>query len=145
MEHERNKFRWYPGWVWWLPVYFRILGSPSTTGAALQPSTINFIPAPQLQATFTWNYIPAFTPFATDTSQLGYVIDGVNGWEGFAVWHAVAMALEKLEQDSSYAQSRVEAFRTRIETMASERHSGDPERIHDVFVDYDMFGLGNPG
>ena len=142
MEFERNRFRWYPGWVTWLPVFFRMLGTATISGPALTPGTINFIPAPSMIAQFTLNYIPCFQPFALDGSQNNNVIDGVNGWEGMAVWGAVASALEKLEQDSSYAQAKKEQFRERIQAMAGDRHAGDPERIHDVQVDYDIFGFG---
>ena len=37
MEHERNRFRWYNGWVAWLPVWFRLLGTASQSGAVLTP------------------------------------------------------------------------------------------------------------
>lgn len=141
MEHERNRFRWYPGWVTWLPVYFRLLGTATMSGPSLTPGSINFIPAPSMVATFTLNYIPCFQPFATDGSQDGYVIDGVNGWEGMAIWSAVAMCKEKLQESSEFALAKVEQFRARIQAMAGDRHAGDPERIHDVMVDFDIFGM----
>jgi hypothetical protein len=141
MEYERNRFRWYPGWVTWLPVFFRLLGTATMSGATLTPGTINFIPAPSMIAQFSLNYIPCFQPFATDGTQDSMVIDGVNGWEGMAVWNAVAMCKEKLQEDPAFALGKVEQFRARIQAMAGDRHAGDPERIHDVQVDYDIFGF----
>ena len=145
-EWRRNSFRWYPGWVSWLPVYFRMLGTATVSGAALTPGTINFIPAPSMVATFVLNYIPCFQPFALDGSQNGNVIDGVNGWQFMAVWGAVASCKEKLELDSSVAFTRKEQARQRIQAMAGDRYAGEPEPVHDMAAETDIFGswmIGN--
>lgn len=141
MESERNRFRWYPGWFYNMPVYYRLLGSQSATGAALMPARINFIPAPSAVYSITLNYIAAFRPFLTDGTEDLYIFDGINGWEGFATWNVAAICLEKMQKDSSYARARAEEFKRRIQGLAADRDAGSPERPHDVSSDYSPWGV----
>jgi hypothetical protein len=78
------------------------------------------------------NYYPCFTPFLTDGTQDGWSFNGVNGWEGVAVWQVVVMAKQKLKEDASLAMNRVEQFRRRIKALASKNDAGSSERIKDV-------------
>jgi hypothetical protein len=142
MESERNAFRWLSAWFYDTPVYFRLQGTPDSTGANLAPSNINFIPSPNSNFAVTLNYYPVFRPFLTDGTEDNNVFDGINGWEGHAIWAVTAICLEKLKQDSSFARAQVEKFTQRIEALAPDRHAGDPERVHDTLTGgNDAFGF----
>jgi hypothetical protein len=142
MEGERNMFRYYPGWYYQTPIYFRIQGAPMSVAAALQPPMLNFIPAPNATTSFMLHYVPTFGKWLTDGTQDGLVFDGVNGFEAYAIWGAVAMALEKLEQDSSFAQRKQEEQKKRIQAMAVDRMAGQAERVADVTGDVDIWPWG---
>lgn len=141
-ESDRNIYSNFPafGWYYNTPVRFRLHGVPSSTGAIAPPPTMTFIPGPSSATQVTVNYIPAFQQFATDGTEDGNVFDGINGWEGFAIWNATAIALEKLEQNSEFARTQLENFRTRIVGLAPDHHAGDPEKVHDILAN-DSEGL----
>ena len=124
MEAERNRFRWYPGWFYNQPVYYR-----------LQGNSIGFIPVPSGAFTVTLNYYPTFTKFATNGTQDASTFDGVNGWEEYAVWKAAADCIAKEENDPAYALGKVAELRARIEGLAALRDAGNAERVHDVTGD----------
>lgn len=145
MESERNAFRYWSGWVYPMPLYYRILGSPQSTGATLQPSRINFIPQPAAINTVVLNYYPRFRPFATDGTEDNFRFDGIAGWENFAVWKVVAFCLEKMEQNSEFAMARAAEIEQRIRDLAVDRDAGNAERVHDVGIDYEPFGFGGTG
>jgi hypothetical protein len=140
MEAERNRFRWYPGWYYNQPVFYRLLGSPVTKAAVLQPRRINFIPQPAAVNTIVLNYYPVFTPFATDGTEDNFVFDGINGWESYIIWKVAAICLEKMEQSSEFAMTRAEEVRLRVLELASDNDAGNAERIHDVAADAEPFG-----
>lgn len=142
MEAERNRFRWYPGWYYNQPVWWRILGTPMVKGAAIQPQRINFIPAPAAAVTFVVNYWPIFKTFATDGTEDTLYIDGINGWEMYIVWKVVATCLEKMEQNSEFAQTRAAQLLQRIQDLADDHNAGNAERVHDVSQDLEPFGFG---
>lgn len=127
MEHERNTYKWLPGWQLGAPVYYRLLGS-----------NINFIPAPTGEYSVTVNYYPAYTTLVNDTD----TFDGVSGWEEYAIWHAVSCARAKRwpnEQPAFALQQKAE-LRQRIQGLASNRDAGDAERVNDVTGVFDEFG-----
>lgn len=135
MEVERNMFKFFPasaGWYYGQPVFYRILGSAQMAGSSVALKTINFIPTPQAAYQVTLNYYPNFTPFLTDGSQDSYQFEGVNGWEGFAIWKVVAMCKAKLKEDYSFALGQVQAFLDRIRELADSNDAGQAERIQDV-------------
>jgi hypothetical protein len=117
-EAERNRFQWYPGWTYNLPVYFQ-----------LQGSNINFIPTPSGAFTVLLNYAPAFVPLAANGDQF----DGVNGWEEYAVWYAVKTMLAKEESDVSVAMSEMAALEQDINDQAADRDAGTAPRVIDVY------------
>ena len=141
MEAERNAFRWNSAWYYDTPVYFRLQGTPDSTGANLAPSNINFIPSPNSNFAVTLNYVPAFRPFLTDGTEDGNVFDGVSGWEGLPIWAVTAICLEKLKQDSSFARAQVEKYTRRIEALGNDRQAGDAERVHDTLNAGTMSGF----
>lgn len=142
MEGERNRFRWYPGWFYNMPVYYRLLGNPTNKAAALQPQRINFIPQPPSTNTIVLWYLPIFKAWNEDGSEDNLVFDGVNGWEAYIIWTVAAICLEKLEQNSDFALGRAAALKDRITNLAADRDAGSAERVHDVTQDDAPFGFG---
>lgn len=145
MESDRNAYRFWSGQTYPLPIYYRILGSPQSTGATLQPSRISFIPQPSSITTVVLNYIPRFRPFATDGSEDNFVIDSVNQWHALIMWKCAAIVLEKMEQNSEFALARASEIEQRIRDLAVDRDAGNAERVHDVGIDYEPFGFGGSG
>jgi hypothetical protein len=144
MESQRNMYRFYPGlvgWYWGVPINYRIMGSPQFAGPAVAPKIINFIPTPQAAYPIQLNYYPIFVPFLTDGTQDSFGFDGVQGWEGFAIWGATALVLAKLRMDVSFAAQRQQVFRDRIQALADQNDAGYAERVHDVLAE----NLGWPG
>lgn len=145
MERERNAFKLYPGWTfagglyrWW----YRILGSSGdqNVGTATE-KTINFIPTPQAAYTYTLNYVWRYPIFDTAGSQDSNLLNGVNGWELYAVWHAVALIKHRLKEDMSFAVARKQELRDRIQNLAPQNDAGQAERIQDVERDLDSFSF----
>jgi hypothetical protein len=136
MESERNMFANYPSWPGWIlgyPVYYRILGSTQHSGSVVIEKQINFIPTPQNSLfPILVNYYPTFPTFATDGSDDARLFNGVNGWESFAIWTAVAICKGKLKEDASFAISEAEKMRKRIKALAPQNDAGTAERIKDV-------------
>jgi hypothetical protein len=127
MESERNRFKWYPGWFYSMPVYYR-----------LQGSNLAFIPAPSAAYSVTLNYYPTMKKLSDPSDSF----DGINGWEEYAIWHAVATCKAKADEDPSFALARMAELKEKIAGLAADRANYDADRVHDVFADYGMFGLG---
>jgi hypothetical protein len=126
MESERNRFRWYPGWFYSMPIYYR-----------LQGGKLKFIPAPSAAFSVTLNYYPTFKKLSDPADSF----DGVNGWEEYAIWHAVEACKGKAEEDTSFARTKMMELKEKIEGLAPDRANYDAERVHDITADYDPFSL----
>lgn len=122
MEEERNRFKWYPGWLYNRPVYYR-----------LQGNNITFIPAPSGNFTVGLNYFPEYHPLVSDNDDF----DGINGWEEHAIWRAAAYCKQKGEDDPSFCMARVSELESRINALAQTRDSRGAERVNDVTSSYD--------
>jgi hypothetical protein len=135
MEPDRNMYKfWGMAWTLTDPVWYRLTGP-----------TISFIPYPTNAFSINLNYVP-ICPLMSDPTQDSF--DGINGWEAYAVWKAVAMCKQKGEEDTSFALAEMEKLRTRIEGLAPDRAAGDAERVHDVTAGYAPlggFGVGGGG
>ncbi len=79
-------------------------------------------------ATVRMRYVPAPTVYTT----IDQTIDGVAGWEDFAIWDTVAMMLAKEESDPSFAIGQREMMRAEIQGLAPDRDAGQPERVQDT-------------
>lgn len=137
MEEERNRYRWAPGWQYNRPVYYRMLGNK-----------IRFIPAPAGAYTVNINYYPTFAklrgtfdPTTNLITEGSAAFDGVNGWEEEAIWRAVVYCKQKGEEDAGFAVARVQEMEGRINALAASRDATGPERVHDVWTNYDQWGL----
>lgn len=142
MEGERNLFslQGATGFGAWHLTRYRTLGSPQMAGSSVTVRSINFQPIPNAAYVCTLNYYPTFPLFATDGSADNSVFEGVNGWEGFSIWGAVATCKAKLKEDGSFALGKKEQFRQRILELASENDAGAAERIQDTECRDDGFG-----
>lgn len=119
MWNERNRYKWYPGWVYSQPVFYR-----------LQAGSIKFIPAPQGGYAITLWYVPTPTPLVAPSD----TFDGIAGWEEYVVLDVAIKALTKdgdLETAGALLGQKA-AMRARIEAAAGARDVGAPERVQDV-------------
>lgn len=137
MEEERNRYRWYPGWQYNRPVYYRMMGN-----------AIRFIPQPSGTYTLELHYYPTFQKLVGtfDPTTLLVVegsaaFDGVNGWEEEAIWRAVAYCRQKGDEDPGFALERIAEIDQRIQALAASRDATGPERVHDVWTNYDQWGI----
>jgi len=73
-------------------------------------------------------------------------VDGrtYNGWEEYVVVDAAIKCLNKEESDTSILFARKQALIDRIENMAANRDSGEPEQVTDVSGGYDDSFGGEP-
>jgi hypothetical protein len=127
---ERNRYKWYPGWIYSQPVFYRIVGN-----------VLRFIPTPSGSYSITLNYVP--TP--TLLVNAGDTFDGIAGWEEYAVLDAAIKCLlksEQLELAGTY-EGRKQQMKLRIRSMAGNRDAENPERIQDVSLNDGW--VGRPG
>lgn len=126
MEEERNQYKWYPGWLYDRPVFYRLLGM----------NQIRFIPTPNGTFTIGLNYYPVFAKMVQQQD----TFEGINGWEEEPIWRAAAYAKAKGEEDPSFAMARVQELQQRIDALAQTRDATGPERVHDVDGGYLPWG-----
>lgn len=100
------------------PVAFRIIAS-----------NITFLPTPTAGYTIRHWYVPACPRLASDSDSF----DGVDGWEEYAIWRAVAYVQQKEQLDPSFALSFVTALGQRIDRLAPFRATQNTERVTDVY------------
>jgi len=135
MESERNRYKWFPGWVYNQPIFYRRTGKSSAPGSY---DSLTFIPTPSGAYQVTLNYVPVPTYLvnATDT------FDGVCGFEEIVVLSAAIKLLHKQGkfQDASALQAERERLRDDARSFLGAGDQGAPERIQDVTVSYDVFG-----
>lgn len=127
MEFERNRYKFYPGWTYATPIYYRI-----------QDSGINFIPGPSGTFAITLNYYPVFVHLVNGSD----TFDGVNGWEEYAIWKAVADCRGKGDEDPSYALGKAKELELKIQSMSEQRDAGAPERMTETDSDYGWGDFG---
>lgn len=93
----------------------------------LRGDTLFFDPDPGTNS-YILHYIPGFTDLSVDAS----TVDGVRGWEDYAVTYALICALDRQEQDSSHARADLAKLAARIKKMAGLRDMASSHRIADV-------------
>jgi len=104
-----------------------------TTGRPLAfrviAGNISFLPAPSSSYTLRHWYVPASPRLTAD----GDSFDGVDGWEEYAIWRAVAYCQSKEQLDVSIAMGFVQAMGARIDRLAPFRATNNTERVTDVY------------
>ncbi|HLW78103.1 MAG TPA: hypothetical protein VKU44_00755 [Terriglobia bacterium] len=140
MWSERNRFKWYPGWIYSQPVFYRMVGKASTV-AASPNDAIKLIPQPSGQFTCTLWY----TPTPPKLSSGSDTFDGVAGFEEFAVLDAAIKLLVKQEQmEHAQALGAMQAAKKdEILGMLANRDAENPERVQDVTLNDGW--IGRPG
>lgn len=119
MESERNAAKSpLVGWLYGQPVFYQ-----------LQGNNIKFIPQPSAAYLVTINYVPTPTKLVGSSD----TIDGVAGWEEYAVLDAAIKCLIKDESFEHIAilENRKAVIKGRIDALAPQR-DGQPERVQDV-------------
>lgn len=97
--------------------------------------------APRIASVTLW-YVPAITKLAADTD----VLDGVNGWEEYAILDAAIKCMIKEESDPTALMTQQAAVKERIKTMSKDRDQGEPKTTTDIvgsrFDQYRFFDYG---
>lgn len=103
------------------PVAFRLQGS--------QMSLLPVADGPYQVQHF---YTPACARLVNDSDSF----DGIDGWEEYAIWRAVAYVRQKEDLDISVAAGIMDRLRKRIEGLAPFRAQQNTERVTDVYAGY---------
>ncbi len=90
---------------------------------------LSLLPAPTGGYTVRHWYIPACARLVLDAD----AFDGVDGWEEYAIWRAVAYVQQKEQVDPSFALSFVSSLGQRIDRLAPFRATQNTERVTDVY------------
>lgn len=140
MWSERNRYKWYPGWIYSQPVFYRMIGKASTVAQAGNDS-VKFIPQPTGQFNITMWYTPTPPVLVAGGDQF----DGVNGFEEFVVLSAAIKLLSKQEQleHAQFLVGRQETEKQRILGSLQNRDAENPERVQDVTLNDGW--IGRPG
>lgn len=140
MWAERNRYKWFPGWIYSQPVYYRMVGKASSVAQAGNDA-VKFIPAPNGQFNITMWYTPTPPVLVSGTD----AFDGINGYEEYVVLGAAIKLLtkqEQLEHAAALMQER-ERQRDRILGALGNRDAENPERVQDVTLNDGW--IGRPG
>ncbi len=138
MWSERNRFKIiYAGWDYSRPVFYRLLGKSSAVSNSALDS-VKFIPLPSGQFTVTMWYHPTPPVLVNPGDQL----DGIMGYEEYAVLSAAIKLLTKQEQFEHANLLMGERARLEQTIASSLVHDAEmPERVQDVMTSDDgVFG-----
>jgi hypothetical protein len=89
-----------------------------------------------LNNTFRMWYVPVMSELVDDTD----TFDGINGWEQYIVIDAAIKMLNKEESDSSNLVLQKKQLKERIQAMAQNRDSANPEVILPSTKGYQWWG-----
>ena len=95
----------------------------------LQQGSLSLLPPPTGGFTIRHWYVPACVRLTSDSDSF----DGVDGWEEYAIWRAVAYAQQKEQLDASFALGMVAQMAQRIDRIAPFRAANNTERVVDVY------------
>lgn len=115
---------------------------PEIVRYAIWGSLLVFKPvAPRIASVTLW-YVPTVTKLVNDTD----VLDGVNGWEEYAILDAAIKCMVKEESDPTALLAQQASVKERIKTMAKDRDQGEPRTTTDIvgsrFDQYRFFDYG---
>ena len=127
---ERNKYKWWPTWVYSQPIFYAVKGNEIF---------LNPPPGGQFSC-LLW-----YTPTSKKLINANDTFDGIAGWEEYAVLFAANRALMKQERFEHAAQLAAlkEEIGARIEGLADRRDVEEPPRVSDVYLN-DGY-VGRPG
>ena len=98
-------------------------------------SNLHIEPSDNATGNYQLWYTPVYTPLSADTD----TVDGVNGWEEYIVIDVAAKMLAKEESSTTHLDNEKAAMHARIDNMAQNRDSGQPESITDTDGLYDFY------
>jgi hypothetical protein len=102
-------------------------GPYSPVSYRLQGTNIEFLPSTQ---SFTATIY--YTPYCPRLVNGSDVFDGFNGYEMAAIYGTCAVIAAKEESDPAFHLSQKERIFRHIDSLASQRDAGHPERVQDV-------------
>lgn len=92
-------------------------------------SNIQFIPTPSSAQTIRVWYIPRLTELLADTDTTDI---GISGWLEYVIARTAKYILDKEESDTSTLDAEIIYLKERIESSASNRDAGQPDKISDT-------------
>lgn len=141
MWSERNRFKWYPGWIYSQPVFYHFTGKASGSVANASTDSIKLIPTPNGQFNCTLWYYPTLAPLVAG----GDSFDGINGFEEHAVLDAAIKILTKQERfdHADRLVARQQQEEQRILASLTTHDAENPPRVQDVTLNDGW--IGRPG
>lgn len=141
MMSERNRFKWYPGWIYSQPVFYQLFGKTSGAVAQAPNDSLKLIPMPNGQFNCTLLYYPVLAPLVNPTDKF----DGINNFEEWAVLDAARKLVMKQERfDHVGAISALMAEeKERIMSSLQTHDAENPQRVQDVTLNDGW--IGRPG
>ena len=102
----------------------------------LQGPQISLLPIPDGPYPCTLFYAPAAARLAADVD----TFDGIDGWEEYAIWRAVAYVQQKEQLDFAFAMGLLANMKERISRLAPFRAANNAERVTDAYrrLRYDL-------
>lgn len=91
--------------------------------------SIEFIPTPSAGQNIRLWYVPRLTALLQDTDISD---NSISGWIQYVIVRAAKYALDKEESDTQKLDQELLFLKERIETMASNRDVGQPDRVSDT-------------
>lgn len=115
----------------------RVLGQANVRYRIVKDK-IRLVPEDEAPGDYRIWYFPEANTLSDDSDE----IEVIAGWEEYVVLYAAILALDKEESDSSKLDKKLSKLKTRIENMAPNRDSDNPQRIQDVGRTISGFGQG---
>jgi hypothetical protein len=106
---------------------YRTIRRVPTVSYRIVGDKVYFEPAAQATGDYRLWYIPAVTLLVDESD----TVNGVNGWEEYIVIDTAIKMLSKEESSTSHLETAKESMLRRIDSMAMNRDSDQPERITD--------------
>ena len=103
-------------------------------------NNLEFIPTPSANQTIRLWYVPRLTNLLKDTDT---TVVGISGWVEYIIVKAAYYALTKEESDTSSLVMQLQALTDRINTSASNRDQGQPDKISDTRINNGWNGNGS--
>lgn len=141
MWSERNRFKWYPGWIYSQPVFYQFTGKSSGAVASAPLDSVKLIPMPSGQFNCTLWYYPVLAPLVNGGDQF----DGINNFEEYAVLDAAKKLVLKQERFDHVGalSAQMAEEKERIMSSLVTHDAENPMRVQDVMLNDGW--IGRPG
>lgn len=127
--NERNRFQHFGVWDYLgiTNVRYRILGNE-----------IRFVPIPDRDIDVRLWYVPRAVQLSADTD----TYNDFNGWIEYVIVDCAIKMLNKEESDVSVLLNEKQLLKRRIEEVANNRDTENPESVQDIYIENDDFFYG---